>query len=175
MWVNSRLMLTTMAIKSQTYGDVVITSIKDSKNPEWAWVGFEQEVTTTYEGANDGSSRGLGLMSILDPTATEVVGRRKCFENVKKATLESAGLGEGSVIAGVQITSYAHQIPVKDGMAAGANGKFYTTKITTRGSALSVEVPLSESEAEYKRWKDAVSEVAVSAPATAQPNALIAD
>lgn len=162
--------------KETIFGDVVIAAITPSaKNPDWSWVKFEQTTKTVYEGANDNSSRGLGLMSILAPQATEVEGKRTCYENVKNETLAAAGLGEGSIVPGVQITSYAHEVPVKDGMTAGNGGKFYTTKIATLGSATSVDVPRSESEAEYKSYKERVANVATSAPATAQPNALIAD
>ena len=160
-----------MAIKSKVFGGVVIAEITPStNNKEWSWVKFSQEITTTYEGSNENSSKGLGLMSILAPQATEVEGTRKCFENVKKETLKAAGLGEGSIVPGVQITSYAHVTPVKDGMTAGNNGKFFTTKITTKGSELTVEVPRAESEAEYARWKAAVSKTAASAGATALPS-----
>ena len=161
--------------RTTEFGDVVITSIEQSKNPEWSWVGFEQATKTTYVGDNAERSTGLGLMNILAPQPATFDGKRKCYEMVKNSVLEAAGLSIGSIVPGVQITSYAHEVPVKDGMVAGNNGKFYTTKITSLGSPTSVDEKREVSEKEYARWKAAVGQGLTVGSSTPTPSQPIAD
>lgn len=158
-----------MAIQEKVYGNVAIASITPStNNKEWSWVKFSQEVKTVYEGASPESSKGLGLMSILAPTQREFIGERTCYENVRNDVLAAANLSVGSIVPGVDICDYRHEIPTKDGQPVRSDGKYHTSKIVPKGTILVVDVPLAESQAEYDRWKKATLESAASAVATTQ-------
>ena len=160
------LILCTMS-KTVTKGDVKIVSIEASKKEGWVRVGFEQEITTTYQGTpDDTKANGLGFMNAFgDPMEPRVYhDTRKAFENVKLDVLERNNMKEGSTVPGMKIGLFAHQIPLSDSHKKSEDGKYYTTRLVKNESPDRVEVALEESQAIYNSWKAAVS--AVSSEAT---------
>lgn len=156
-----------MALVEKIYGDVRIESIEPSaNNKDWSWVCFKQEVISKYEGNNPEKSTGLGLMAILNPLESEFKGERTAYENVSNEVLKANNLNVGSIVPGVDICDYRHQIPTKDGMPIRNDGFYHTSKIVPKGTVLTVDVPLEESQKEYQRWCEATGKVAGSAGST---------
>ena len=162
-----------MALVKKTYGDVKIASIEPSaNNKDWSWVCFKQEVISKYEGRNPEKSTGLGLMSILNPLENEFVGERTAYENVSNEVLKANNLNVGSIVPNVDICDYRHQTPTKDGMTLRQDGFYHTSKIVPKGTVLTVDVPLEESQREYQRWCKATGKVANSAAEDMNESAL---
>jgi hypothetical protein len=145
--------------KSISYGDCVVTSIENSKNPDWKIVRLQQETTTEYEGNGENSNFLLNNM-LGGNTPLSYKDTRKNTTSIKASVANQLAVGQ--VVPGVFINRILHSSPQWEGHEAAANGFYYTSILEAEMKQdRKAEATVATKEAVKEATKPAVSSMEI--------------